>query len=158
MVPTPSSCPCIFTHPFHPDQHSSHRSETALNHLEAGPWLICIPGMPTNGLSVASTCFQRLIFQLELARVLKTPYSMRASVTGEGGGRLCLDGSKVCVCFLRGLVLTDPSQPGRVQAGNFAGRGWELLEVSQRNRLQAGRRKGTLTMCGGQACRRVCGT
>lgn len=114
--------------------------------------------MPTNGLSVASTCFQRLIFQLELARVLKTPYSMRASVAGEGGGRMCLEGSKVCIRFLRGLVLTDPSQPDRVQAGKFAGRGWELLKGSHKNRLRTGRRKGTLTMCGGQACRRLRGT
>lgn len=97
--------------------------------------------MPTNGLSFASICFQRLIFQLELVWVPKTSYSMRASVTGEGGGRKDVALERVeGLHFASSLACADrahpPPQAGGVQEGSSARRGWELLKVPQRNRLQ----------------------
>lgn len=48
-------------------------SEIALTQPKPGLWFIRLPGMATNGLSFASTCFQRFLFQLEMGGFWRPP-------------------------------------------------------------------------------------
>lgn len=86
---------------------------------------------------------------------------MRASVTGEGGGRQkgALEGKKVCTCFLHKSPpwpgTEDRPHPHRARRGRGLCRGFgrPLGEGgAQGSRPQEGRRTGVPAVCGGPVC------